>query len=110
MLTINQPKVIAETQDFQFDELHITGGANGQLVATISFIVNDENGKRIDTKVLTYSGEEFNTFWSDFNSGKYLYEQLVEKQELDVTVPSSIEESFENAPTPEVVESPSDPE
>jgi len=95
-ITLNQKKTVAQSQEFTFDEVHITGGASGELKAVVSFVVNDENDKRIDTQVLEYSGEDFNTFWDGFNNGKFLYEQLVEKEALAVSIPEDVEESFVN--------------
>lgn len=95
-ITLNQKRTVAQSQEFKFDEVHITGGAKGELTAVVSFVVNDENGNRIDTQVLTYKGEDFNTFWENFDSGEYLYQELVEKEELAVSIPEDIEESFVN--------------
>lgn len=103
-MILNQQKVVAQLQDFIFDEVHVTGGVSGEFRATVSFIVNNENGERIDNKYLIYSGEDFNTFWGNFNSGEFLYQQLVEKEELEVTVPKDIEESFVNEIKKEVKE------
>lgn len=101
-MKINKPLVVAESQDFVFDEVHVTGGASGNLTAVVSFVVNDEEGNRIDTKVINYTGEAFNEFWDGFDSGKYLYEELVAKEELDVVVPDAVEENFINASSPVV--------
>lgn len=95
-MLINQPKIVAQTQEFIFDEVHIVGGGAKNLAAIVSFIILDENGKRVDTKVIEYRDEDFNSFWESFNSGKFLYDELVEKEGFDVEVDEDVENSFVN--------------
>lgn len=96
-MKINQQKIIAQSQEFIFDEVHIVGGGAKNLAAIVSFIILDENGKRVDTKVIEYRGEDFNTFWDNFNSGKFLYEELVANEGFDVEVnEKDAEDSFVN--------------
>lgn len=104
-ITTSTPKVVATTQTFVFDELHITGGKEGKLQAIVSFPVKSETGEIISVETLTYAGEAFNAFWSGFTSGKYLYDKLVSDKALNITVPSSVEDNFTNAPDPVVEES-----
>lgn len=92
MITINEPKIIANSQKIIFDELHIIGGKDKNLSAVVSFIILNENNERIDTKTITYTGEDYNTFWSNFNSGKFIYQEL----ELGIEVDNSIENDFIN--------------
>ena len=102
-MKINQQKVVAKTQDVICDEVHLIKlSSKSDKTAIVSFIVNNEKGERIDTKVIEYKGADFNTFHEDYNSGKFLYEELVEKEELVVTIPKDIEETFVNEVKEEV--------
>lgn len=102
MLNIKQQKVVAQEQNYRFDELHITGGAlkdsglPGGLSAVVTFVIENEKGERIGVERLEYAGEDYNQFWADFNSGKFLYEELAAKKELDVTVSEAVEAEFTN--------------
>lgn len=96
MITLNQELIVAKTQAIKFDSVRIEGGVNDSLRAEVTFCVLNELNQIVGKKYLTYSGEEFNTFWEGFSSGKFLYEKLVEKESLPVIVDSSIEEDFVN--------------
>lgn len=96
MITINQPKIVAQEQIIKFDECHITGGARGDLRALVSFVVENENGERIDNLYIEYSGSDYNQFWTDFNSGKFLFDELVKEKGLEVDVPNEVEQEFLN--------------
>lgn len=97
MLTINQQKIIAETQTYKLD--HVLIQNSDGLKAEVQFGVFNENNERIDTKVLSYVGEDYNNFWIEFNSGAFLYEELKAKEGLDVEVPTEVEEEFLNETT-----------
>lgn len=103
MIKLNQEIVTAKEQNISFDKLSIVRDANGNLYVDILFSVTNESGVEVATKRLAYGGVDFNDFWSGFTSGKYLYEKLVEKEKLPVTVDASVEDSFVNT-VPEVVE------
>lgn len=95
-IILNEEKKVALSQSFTFDELHIIGGENGKLEAIVSFVVKNEKGERLAVERLHYSSEDFNTFWEEFNTGKYLYDRLVEDKELSIEVPEEVEENFVN--------------
>ena len=102
-MEINKPIVLTSKQTIKINNINIQRvtappmvGQSG-LMATVKFDVIGDNGKVVQTKTLTYKPSEFNAFWTDFNSGKFLYEELVEKQNLDVVVPNSVEQDFVNA-------------
>lgn len=66
---LNQEKVIAATQKFDFKELVISKrkgyfpGESGDLVtAKVTYLVTNELGKQIDIKVINYTGQECNDF------------------------------------------------
>ncbi len=96
-LEIDQPLIVATSQTIVFSDLQIQNDANLGLIAVIRFVVKDDQGNQVDTKTIRYSGEEYNMFWNNFNSGKFLYEQLVTKDTLPVSVPDSVENDFLNA-------------
>lgn len=95
-IQLNEKLVVANTQTIKFDEAHITGGETGNLNLLLSFVVLDENGKRIDTKVVKFEGNEYNEFWKGFSTGKFCYEQLVAKENLDIVVTNDVEKDFLN--------------
>ena len=92
-LELNEQKVIAQLQKFQFENLVIEKQGKN-LSANIQFAVYNEKDERIGTQNHTYRQEEFNRFWSEFTTGKYLYEELVKKSMLTVEVPEIVEEDF----------------
>lgn len=92
-LEINEPKVVAQSQKYSFESVTIRK-INTKLSAILTFGVYDESNKRIDTVTKLYTDDEFNEFWTNFNSGKFLYEELVRKEALSVTVPDSTEDDF----------------
>lgn len=67
------------------------------MIAQVQFAIINELGQRIDVKVLTYSGKEYDDWWNNFDSGKFLYEEL----ELNVEIPEEVEQEFVNE-VPEV--------
>lgn len=93
-ILIEQEKVVATSQEVTFDSCTIYN-RNG-LVADVLFKVLNENGAVIEEILLTYEGEEFNTWWENFNSGKFLYDDLVTRKSFSVEVPESIEAEFTN--------------
>lgn len=95
MLTINEPLTIATLQNIKFDELHITGGNEGKLSAQITFIVTNEKGERVDTKLVQIAIADFNDFWTNFNTGIFLYEQL-SKVGVKQAIDASVETDFVN--------------
>jgi len=94
-IIINRPVVIAEVQHKKFSSVVIRRLPNDKLEAEVHFDVLNEEGAPVASDTLRYAGEDFNTFWASFNSGKFLYEELV-KTETDITVPDAIEEEFSN--------------
>lgn len=95
MLTINEPITIASIQNIKFNELHITGGNEGKLNAVISFIVTNENGEIVDTKIVRIDVNDFNDFWTKFNTGIFIYEQL-SKVGVKQAIDASVEADFVN--------------
>lgn len=93
-ITIDRPLILSEVQVKEFDYVRIFKGPEG-LRAEVGFVIKNEAGAICDSQVLTYSGEDYNNFWDNFNNGKFLYEELV-KDEEDVEIPEDIEESFKN--------------
>lgn len=90
-IIVNEPLVLAQSQSVRFDSLSIVR-TNSGMRAVISFSVLDENNNVVSQKRKEYNGADFNTFWSNFNSGIFLYEEL----NLGVTVPGSVESEFQN--------------
>jgi len=75
---INKPLVVTTEQTFEFYSYTLTRH-NGNVISNIVFNILDTNGKRVDTKSIRLDGADHNSFWTDFNSGKYLFETLLTK-------------------------------
>lgn len=103
-IQINEEIVLAKTQTIEFQLLRIEKDSiSGNVFASVVFSVVNERGEVIGQKSLNYTGEEFNTFWSGFTSGKFLFDEVVEKENIDVVVPPSVELDFINIPTDNVI-------
>jgi len=76
-LNLNVPVVLASSQVIEFKSVLIEK-SGGQNVAHLSFKVTNQAGELLPSIHKFYSGEDFNTFWSAFNSGTFLYTQLGE--------------------------------
>ena len=94
-IIINEPIILTEEQNKSFQTLVIAKNQENELIARITFTISDNNGTIVKDETLTYTGIAFNEFWSNFNSGKYLYEELT-KNEIDVTVSDDVESDFIN--------------
>jgi len=94
-IEINKPLVISDKQIFVFENI-VIANVDGEKRADITFAIKGEDGQRISEKVLSYTGEDFNTFWANFNSGKFLYEELVRQEDLKVSVDNDLDEEFIN--------------
>lgn len=95
-IELNEPKIIATTQKIVFQSILIHRDTAGQLNAQVTFNVLDENGNLVSNEQLRYSGEEFNQFWSDFNSGTYLYQTLAQQKSINPPENNSMEDDFIN--------------
>jgi hypothetical protein len=94
-ITVNEPIVLAEVQNHDFRQLVITRGEFGGLSACVCFLIKDGDGKVISEKQLNYAGDDFNAFWAGFNSGSFLYEELI-KGHPGAELPAGIESDFLN--------------
>jgi len=86
-IQIQKQLVVADSQTYKCE--NVTMQKAGEWTASVTFGIYNENGERVDQVVLSYEAPQFNDFWAGFNSGTYLYEQLVAQQGLTVTVPNS---------------------
>lgn len=95
MIELNEPYILATAQKILFNRVTIQK-VGDSISAVVSFDVANQDGKQIDHKTYIYTGENFNIFWANFNSGKFLYEELVAKEELQIEVPETVETDFVN--------------
>lgn len=96
-ILVEQPQTIVQSSEYKFSSVVIRNIPMKGLVASVKFDVLDQNGVKISEKSIIYSGEEYNAFWADFNSGKYLYIQLAEKENLNVNPGDELESDFINS-------------
>lgn len=95
-ITINEPIILTEAQLKRFDSVVIFRNPAGLMQARVMFsVLCPVSQKVLKEEVIEYSGEEYNEFWSNFNNGKFLYEELV-KNEEDIEVPDEVEDDFIN--------------
>lgn len=93
---IEQPLILAEAQNKKFQSVTISRDRDGGLVAVVIFdILCPNSGNKLKEEVLTYTGEEYNTFWANFNTGTYLYQELTKDLE-DFELPEDLENDFLN--------------
>ena len=95
MLEINEKIILANKQIIKFERVIIEKPNDEiELNAEVQFGIYNENNERIDRIFLNYSGAEYNQWWEDFNNGKFLYDELVSKNNLNIEVPEDIENDF----------------
>lgn len=102
MLTINQPKTIAQSQVIGEPEIHITGeSTQNTRNMIVSYPVFSETGERIDTIVQKYEDGEFNEVYANFfNSDKALVQKVMADQEIVVDTSTMPENLVNIEPTP----------
>ena len=96
-IIINAEVTRITTQEYKFASVSIRKEILTQkLMAVVSFDKIDQNGKKIDTVSITYKNDEYNTFWTNFNNGTYLYSELNTHQHLNVNPLPEMEQDFKN--------------
>lgn len=95
MIIINTPKVISQTQNYEIVNI-LQQKIDGQWRAEIQSVVLDDNGNIIDTVLQEYSGESYNNWFRDYNSGSFLVQNLITDENLNIAVPPNIEDEFIN--------------
>lgn len=103
-IKVEQALVKANEQNFDFRSITIGKRKKGlslteeeELYADVYFDIKDENGTIVATERMVYTGENYNTFWSNFNSGQFLYEELVSKKSIQLTLTNAVEADFLNS-------------
>ena len=95
-ILIEEPIVLAESQDKIFKSVTISKNSEGKLQAAVVFdVLCPESGAKLKEDVLVYEDEAYNTFWSNFNTGTYLYQELTKDIE-GLELPENLEEDFLN--------------
>ena len=97
-IIINEPLVKANTQSPEWKYIHIEKREGGEIFAIVHFAIKNELGELVDHRTEEYLGEDFNTWWAGFDTGRHIYEDAFPQ----VEVPEEVEEEFIN--TLEVVE------
>lgn len=84
MIQINQPLVKAQTQDLLITKTEVN---HEEGVIDITYVIKNELGDVVEGKTIRFAGQEAEDFWTAFTSKTALYELLVAKIGLNVTVP-----------------------
>jgi len=92
---INIPIIKPKTQIYKLESVNINKN-NNELTSTIIFGIYDEKNVRISSLTKMYKGEEFNTFWENFNTSKCLYEEVTSIEKINLLVPKKVEDDFKN--------------
>jgi len=102
-IKVEQALVKANEQNFEFKSVRIEKIKSGiglnsleELQATVIFNVKNENGLIVDIASIKYTGNDYNTFWTNFNSGQFLYEEFVSKKSIQVQITNAVESDFLN--------------
>lgn len=95
-------KTVSLSGNLDFASCTINKDAAGNFTATVNCVLRGADGAIIEGYRKVYSGLEFNTFWTNFNSGTFLLEQIVEDVPLPVTtpLPTAVERTFANVVAP----------
>ena len=64
-----------------------------RAVITYKITFSDQSSEVIS---ITKVGEDYNTFWTNFNNGTYLFEVISESIGVEFTLPTNFEDSFLN--------------
>ncbi len=68
---------------------------DGWITIIEGLITYDDGGS--DRIQVVKKDEAYNEFWSNYNSGVYIYQVLVSGLDLDTVIPESVEASFLNS-------------
>lgn len=80
MITIT--KKITRVETIWIPEVHITG-TEWNRIAVVCLPITDQDNNRLDPIIATFSGEDFNTFYSEYVNDKYLVDIVLEKNNIE---------------------------
>lgn len=95
MIQAEQPIVKTITLTYEIAHILIQK-LNGEWSADVQTTVKDQNGNFVESLVNTYTGNNYNTWWDNFNSGRFVIEEIISKNSLNAIIPPTIEEDFIN--------------
>lgn len=95
MIQSEQPIVKTITLTYEIAHILIQK-INGEWRSEVQTTVKDQDGNFIQSIVNTYNGEDYNNWWNDFNSGRFVAEEVITKNNISVTIPPTIEDDFIN--------------
>lgn len=64
-----------------------------RAVITYKIVFSDQSSEVIS---ITKVGEDYNTYWQNFNSGEYLFKVISESIGIELTLPDNFESMFLN--------------
>lgn len=85
-MQIDQPIILATSQNV------ICTGFNMQKMgaswtASITFKIDDQDGQFVKNISVKVTADQWNTFWTNFTSGAFLYQTLITDQGITATAP-----------------------
>lgn len=90
-------EIPAKEQILNYEIVHVLQQKlNGKWRAEVQTNVTDKDGTIVETIVQKYEDENYNGWWSTYNSGKVLVENLVAEKNIDAVIPADIENDFIN--------------
>lgn len=90
-----QEQIIIEQITYRIGGIYLINTKDRGWIAEIMFEMI-QNSNVIGTKVISKTGQEYNTFWDNFNSGRFLIEEFITQNNIQFDIPDTIEEEFIN--------------
>lgn len=100
-LLLNEPIILTQSQDITVTNVSISKLQDSWL-ARVFYTIFGTDGKPIKEDMLSYEGDDFNSWWAQFTSGSFLYSQYIQKKNLAIPLPDKIEDDFKNIKAVEV--------
>lgn len=95
-LRVEEQLTVSQDKTYKFSNVLIRKNHLKGMEAIVSFDVLGSDGRSHAKVHLSYSGSEFNSFWEGFDSGTFLYSELIRKKSINAPLEESIELEFAN--------------
>lgn len=80
MFTINQPLIKSPSQTYEIRNFTCDFSKG---IITVETALLDNTGNQIETIIDTYEGQDAEAYWSDFVSKQFMYEQFIDRHDID---------------------------
>jgi hypothetical protein len=93
-VTINQPLMLSATKTYR--PIATVMHHFEPKEAFVTYGVFDDTDKQVDATQIHYTGEEFNTWFANFNTGTFLDEELKRILGIEAELPQNNEDYYYN--------------